>query len=250
MRIYIIIMVLSFGYYIQSFGRIHIMHIRHSHSRYQIQLNNIISTAWSSHNMQLHLQVVYILLILKATKRIIVAIHYGGRAPQLTHRVDGYIVISDMRFIPFKCITQTDSCWAICVCTFVHSGLFSLSYTSDLHVRTTGIRDVCRDASVGAGSCGTMSTFIADGLHHHLPRTSRNEYDSALAYSQSLQPGATNSNYDVILDTDEIKSATPIGGCNTPTKTATTGTTTTPTTTPTTTTTKRHKHLTEYWGGG
>jgi hypothetical protein len=44
---------------------------------------------------------------------------------------------------------------------------------------------------------------------------------------------------------DQGHIATPIGGYDT-----TTATTTAPTTTPTTTTTKRHKHLTEYWGGG
>jgi hypothetical protein len=95
-----------------------------------------------------------------------------------------------------------------------------------------------------------MSTLITNGLRHHFPRTSCDEYTSALTHYQSQQPGAANNNYDsVILDSDEIESATPIRVCDTPTTTTTTATTTTPTTTPTTTTTKRHKHLTEYWGG-
>ena len=245
MRIYIIVMILGFGHCIRSFGRTHILHISHAHSYYQIKLYNIISAAWSSHNIQLHLQVIYILLISKIMDRIMVAIHYGGRAPPLMQYVDGYMVISNMQFVTSECITQTDSYWTIYVCTFDHSGFFSLSYTSDFHVHTTRICDDCRAVSVGADSCGVMSTLITDGLRHQFPRTSHDEYTSALTHHQSQQPGAANNNYDVILDSDEIESATPIGGYDT-----TTATTTTPTTTPTTTTTKRHKHLTEYWGGG
>ena len=77
--------------------------------------------------------------------------------------------------------------------------------------------------------------------HHEIDSC---EFDGA-KYDQS-SVFIRRSCIDFTVDTSDIDYTTSIGGCDT----AATMTTTAPTTATTTTTTKRHRHLTEYWGGG
>jgi hypothetical protein len=111
------------------------------------------------------LHVENILLDLKTTNRIIVAIHYGGEGSQLMHHVEGYIVFSNMHVIRCIGITDTDSYYDVYVCSFEHDGIFSLSYASELHEYITGILFDCIPTSIDALFCGAMSVFIADDFH-------------------------------------------------------------------------------------
>ena len=110
-----------------------------------------------------------------------------------------------------------------------HNGIFSLSCASNLHVHITEILYDCRAASIGVDSCGAMSALIANGLHLHFSRTSRDEYDSIFNHYQSQQPGITNCNSIDVLDANVIEYTPSIGKC----VTVVTMTTTAPTTTTT-----------------
>ena len=104
-------------------------------------------------------------------------------------------------------------------------------------------------ALILAGPCQRLLPTACVIISRELAVTSTPVLSHITNRNNLAEPRA-NNNYDsVILDSDEIESATPIRVCDTPTTMTTTATTTTPTTTPTATTTKRHKHLTEYWGG-